>query len=344
VAAAVTPDRARVVARAAAARLAAMIGPDGRFVYRYALNDPTFTSRIYSDGRHVVAVWGLAAVADDMHDVAGFEAALERAARAMAEHLFRAYGGSGALCVLDEGLIKLGGSALGVAAEALLQRRSPDAGRSDRIVRLARYVVSQRESDGDFLPMRVPGPMPRPHPLRDDLTPGQAVLALAVATQATGDESYVGLATDSVDRFAARDYLVGRLAHWMLYAIEALARVASDDAHLAYAGRLAAGIEAMSLPDESIPIACASEGLLAYARTLRARGGREGEVASIMERVEANLRRQLRFFHPSGAFVMSTAKHEVRIDTIMHNLLAFHGWAALSSTAGPIRRDDGPAA
>ena len=217
----------------------------------------------------------------------------------------------------------------GVAAEHALAEAAPSPERTDRIVRLARHVASQRESDGDFLPVRVPGPIPKPHPSRDTLTTGQAILALALASEATGDASWLALACDSADRLAARDYGVGTLSHWMLYGLEAIDRSAPDDARLAFAGRLAAGLDGMATADESIPIACASEGLLAYARTLAARGGREKEVAALLARVEKNLSRQLRFFHPSGAFVMSAARPEVRIDTIMHNLIGFRGYVRL---------------
>jgi hypothetical protein len=155
------------------------------------------------------------------------------------------------------------------------------------------------------------------------------VFALALAAEATGEMSFRDLAADSLDRFAARDHLVGRMAHWMLYAIEASDRGSPNDAHLAYGARLASGVFELTA-EGSIAIACASEGLLAYARTLRNRGGKEAELAAILARVEGNLRLQLRFFHPSGAFVMSHDKQEVRIDTIMHNMLAFHGWARLA--------------
>jgi hypothetical protein len=246
----------------------------------------------------------------------------------MAERIFRRYGNTDSLCVVDEGLIKLGGSALGIVAENALADPGDDPPRA-RISGLAKYVVSQREPDGSFLPARVPGGLPRPHPLRDAFSTGQAIMGLAVASQATNDPAYLALAIDSLDRLAARDYLVGTAAHCMLYAIEAVERTTPSDARRAYARRLALGILQADLPDESIPIACASEGLLAYARMLHAQSGADEAVREVLARVEVNLRRQARFFHPSGAFVTSAAKHEVRIDTVMHNLLGFLGWARL---------------
>src|SRR5438552_2199743 len=162
-----------------------MLGPEGRFVYRYALNDPSFTSTIYGPVRHIATIWGLVEAERAGLDVPGLADAIDRAADYMEQHLFRPFGTTKALCVLDEGFIKLGGSALGVAAEAaLLRRRDGSKERRDRIARLARHVAGQREPDGDFLPARIPGPIARPYPTRDDFTSGQAVLALALAGEA----------------------------------------------------------------------------------------------------------------------------------------------------------------
>jgi hypothetical protein len=326
---AISPQRAAAIAVAATTRLADLVGADGRFHYRYLLKEPTLTSSVYGAVRHVAAVWVLAEAEREGWDIPGLAAAIDRAAGYMVERLFRPFGSTGALCLLDEGFIKLGGSALGVVAEAALLRRDGRDEHRERIARLARHVAAQREPDGNFLPARIPGPVARPYPARDDMTAGQAILALALASEITGDPAWRALAVDSADRFAGRDHLVGRMAHWMLYGLEALDRAAPDAARLAYAGRLAAGIERIALGDESIPIACASEGLLAYARLLRARGGRDAEVSAVLAKVAANLQRQLRFFHPSGAFVMSVTRPEVRIDTIQHNLLGFLGWSRL---------------
>ena len=98
---------------------------------------------------------------------------------------------------------------------------------------------------------------------------------------------------------------------------------------LAYAGRLADGMIAdrAVLPGpQSTPLACQTEGLLAYARVLRATGD-DGGTARVLKRVAQNLRRQLRFYDTSGAFVHSHAKPEVRIDYMMHNAIGFLGYA-----------------
>lgn len=325
------------VARSGAARLAKMVLPDGRFRYRYALPDPSITDGAYSNVRHIGAVFGLLDYEREGWDISGFSNAVDRAAAYMNESIFRPYGGTDALCVFDEGVIKLGGSALGVAAELGLFRRSGDVAHRDRAIRLARYVELQSLADGDFVQMRVPGPISTPHPMRTDFVTGQGLLALALIAEETGEAAWQDRALASAEKLARRDHSIGSEAHWMLYALEVLFRSRRAPWLLDYAERL---VEAMPAADPwrndqvSTPIACQTEGLLAYARMLRSTNGKGESAAGILKRVLQNLRRQLRFYHPSGAFVHSLAKPEVRIDYIQHNVTGFLGYAHIAREAG----------
>jgi hypothetical protein len=328
-----SPARATAIARAASARLVAMVQPDGRFLYRYALGDPSFVSSLYSEARHAAAVAFLAEVEGEGWDIPGHAAAIDRAGRTLEERLLAPFGTSGALCLPDEGLIKVSASALAILAEAALEARAPAAGRRDRIARLAAHVRSQREADDDFLAVRAPGPVARPFALRDDMASGQAVLALAVAGRVLAEAGHIEAAFRSAEAFARRDQFVGRLAHWTLYALEALIAIEPRPLLVAYAGRLAAAMVAdrsrLALA-ESTPVACETEGLLAWARTLCGLAGREAEVARLLRRVGQNLRRQLRFYDASGVFVHSAARPEVRIDYLQHGATGFLGYARLA--------------
>ena len=76
---------------------------------------------------------------------------------------------------------------------------------------------------------------------------------------------------------------------------------------------------------QSTPTACRSEGILAFLRMAR-----RADIAAdsafrercLME-VEENLRRQLLFRRPDGAFIQGEGKNRVRIDYIQHNLSSF---------------------
>jgi hypothetical protein len=327
------------VARAGTARLAAMVEPDGRFLYRYFPDDPSFVNIHYGEVRHVAAVWGLIDFEREGWAIPGLAGAIDRAADFMIKRLFRPYGGTDTLCVIDEGFVKLGGSAMGVAASLALYARSGDAAHIERAVRLVRFVESQRLPNGEFVQILVPGPISKPHPLRAAEFTGQPVLALALAAEATGEGRWLDIALDSTGKLAARNHGVGSLTHWMEYALEALVRIHREEWLIDYAARLAAWMlsdEATRRGREATPLACQTEGLLAYARILSALGEeRDPGLAVVLRRVADNLRRQLRFFEADGGFLRSRELREVRIDYIMHNVLGFLGYARLTRERAP---------
>jgi hypothetical protein len=326
------------VARAGAARLAAMVQPSGQFVYRYYPDDPAFVENRYGEVRHIVSVWALIDYEREGWAIPGFAAAIDRAAEFMDDRLFVAYGATDTLCVIDEGYVKLGGSAMGVATELALFARSGDASHVERAVRLARFVESQRLDNGEFIQVRIPGAVSTRHPMRAAEFTGQPVLALALATESTGDNRYLDLALEQTRKLSDRNHGIGSMTHWMVYAIEAMVRIRREQWLIDYAARLAAWMltdEATRKSREATPIGCQTEGLLAYARMLVALG-EDGDPSldTVLKAVARNLRRQLRFVHTDGGFFRSLDVREVRIDYITHHVTGFLGYARLMQARG----------
>jgi hypothetical protein len=129
------------------------------------------------------------------------------------------------------------------------------------------------------------------------------------------------------------DHGVASRSHWMLYALEALHALGPEPWLLDYAGRIAMGIAAIGWPPNaaSTPVACATEGLCAFARMLPSASPVRSEALRAIRR---NLRHQLRFHDRSGAFVRSLDMPEVRIDYMMHNVTGFLGYARLEAGGG----------
>jgi hypothetical protein len=132
---------------------------------------------------------------------------------------------------------------------------------------------------------------------------------------------------------AARDYGVAEQSHWMCYAIEAAYALTPDSALLAYADRIAGNI--LDRPHykerpRCTPIACRSEGLLAYLRTLR-RSGRADErrFAQVRDEIAINPALQLKDRLPDGAFCQGAGSSMVRIDFLQHNIAAFLGYSEI---------------
>jgi hypothetical protein len=334
-----TPAKITAVARNGTARLAALVRPDGQFLYRYFPDDPKLVTPDYGPVRHVAALWAMIDAEREGWAIPELGGAIDRAADFMVARLFRPYGGTDTLCVVDEGFVKLGGAAMGVAASLALFARSGDAAHVERAVRLARFVESQRLANGEFVQVLVPGAISMPHPMRAAPFTGQPILALALAAEATGETRWLDMALDSVSKLAARNHGIGSLTHWMVYALEALVRIRREQWMVDYAARLAAWMlsdQATARGEEGTPLACQTEGLNAYARILRSIG-EEGEpsIGAVLKQVSQNLRRQLRLLEPGGGFLRSQQVREVRIDYIMHHILGFLGYARLTQQKAP---------
>ena len=327
----ITPQKALAVARGGGALLAELVEPDGRFLYRYMLPDPSIRDAVYSNERHIGALWAMLDWEREEGFADGLSEAINTAAGYMTSSILQPYGSTDFLCVGDEGVIKLGGPAVGTVVSVGLHRRTGDAAHLDRATRLAGYVASQRQSDGDFVHIRIPGRISRPHPTRSDMYTGQAVLGLTILSEATGDISWIDLAFDSARKLAAHDHGVAGQSHWMLYAVEALHRSRPEVWLLDYALRIATSImsdTSFRASLESTPVACRTEGLLAFARLAAATGD---DYSEALKHIRRNLRRQLKFHDRSGAFVRSLQMPEVRIDYIVHNVIGFLGYYRIAS-------------
>lgn len=139
----------------------------------------------------------------------------------------------------------------------------------------------------------------------------------------TGDSRLLEAALRGMKFLDTANYGVQTLSHWMLYALEKLYQHAPNPQLLLYAERIASRILADTSYRKaglSTPIACRTEGLLAYDRLL----GRAGRTSSdsvrteVMRQVRQNLSLVLKFRTKDGAFVEGDKKPEVRIDFIFH--------------------------
>lgn len=326
----ITPIKCRVVAHRSAARLVAMVGEEGRFLYRYPLGRPEITDAAYSKARHLAALLALLEAEHRLGPLPGADEAIRRSADFVRDKIVEPAPTADALRVVEDGYAKLGAASLAIVVATGLARHTGEAAWLDRAVRLARYVVGQRREGGDFIHLR-DHPAGTPSPRRSDFYTGQALCGLAVLSNATGDQSWASAALESVAKLNA----VGALKanQWTLYALEALHVSVPDE----WLERIAAAHATAILEDESYrkiqestPVACATEGLLAYLRLARRSRAEAADrlVIAATNRVRQNLRLQLRYYDLNGAFVHSAARQEVRIDYIAHNLFGFLGYWA----------------
>lgn len=312
------------IARSGARHLAGLVQRNGRFTYRYASSNGQPMGG-YNLLRHSGAIWSLAQTArilGDLDDVT--DAARGALSWLLSKRVVRV---RDALCVAGKRGAKLGGAALAILACLEVNRIHADP-ELVRVARgLGRFLVLLRRDDGDF-DHKIDLNDGEVSPFRSDYYTGEALFALAQLHEATGEDAWLDLALDSIMALDARDYGVAEQSHWMLYALDAVFRHRHEPECLIYAEKIVRNI--LDVPDyreagRSTPIACRTEGFLAFMRMTAASGSstHRSLAASALDAIVTNLGMQARFRHSSGAFVRGVNCDEVRIDYIQHNISSF---------------------
>ena len=324
---------AALIARRGATRLLRLVMKDGRFIYRYSAKKDPIPTRDYSALRHCSAAWSMLATARQLGEMAAVAEGAERAIGYLISHHVRPFGNDGSLCVIDNGSIKLGGNGLALLAIIELHALNKDR-RLLAIARgLGRYVLSQQRPDGDFIHARVQATL-QERQFRSSFYTGQALFGLMRLYEATGDDQWLGCVVSGIDGLLPYEYGVDVQSHWMLYALEALYAVRPSEACLEYARKIAANmLEFSQYRDggEGTPIACRSEGLLAYVRLLDRADvtTMSPTVSECIREIRTNLELQLACKTANGAFICGGGSDEVRIDHIQHNISSFLAYSRL---------------
>lgn len=319
------------LAHHSAVHLASLLEKDGRFRYRY--DSLTGISRGgYNILRHSGAIWALLDTFEDTRDIRLRDGA-ERATHYLLANSLRFYRSHRNMCICEDNTIKLGGNALAALALVSLFKVSGERLPLTMAEHLGQFMLDQRREHGTLVHKRYfeSGKISAFHSM---YYTGEALLALLTLYQQTENRHWLDAAIDIEAPLAEEGYGVAEQSHWMLYALELLDRFSPSPVYRRHAAAIATHI--LDNPGyldwkRSTPIACRSEGLLAFLRQ-----GPSGEVedsslrARCQEQVERNLDIQMTFRLDDGAFIRGgndQRHHEVRIDYIQHNvssLLHYH--------------------
>jgi hypothetical protein len=274
--------------------------------------------------------------------------AAERAIQHMIQSFLFPYGDTGMLCVVDSGKIKLGGNGLALLALAELLEAKWDQELARVAERLGRYIVSEKLEDGDFVHSRI-YETNRVRDFRSDYYTGEALFGLLRLHEVTGKKEWLDCALSSETELFQRNYGVFSQSHWMLYALEKLHHHSGAELCLEHARQIAEHI--LMFPDyrkdnRSTPIACRSEGLLAYVRMVERSKGRKisPDAETCLREVRRNLSLQLQFKTPMGAFIRGGGSDEIRIDYIQHNISSFLAYHRLSQVQSQVPKAVKPGA
>lgn len=321
------------VANGGARFLAGLTAPDGRFKYRYDAETGK-ESGGYNVLRHAGSVWAMLDVYSSSHDRQVLSAA-RRAVTYLLNNFLKFHGDYSKVCICEDNTIKLGGNALAVVALTALYGITREPFLLQISERLADSMISERTADNDLVHKRY-FQSGKVSEFRSMYYTGEALLALLNLFEASRNEKWLDAVVSIEKRLAAEDYGVEEQSHWMLYALSSLSRIEPSAVYLEHATKIARHI--LEHPDylswgRSTPIACRSEGLLAY---LNMQGLADESVASLrqqcLDQVRSNLTLQKAFIFSDGDFVRGgddQRKNEVRIDYIQHNISSFLHFAQM---------------
>lgn len=331
------------IAVGSARHLAALTGPTGRFAYRYdpVLNLP---SRGYNIVRHCGAIWSMM----DVYRVRPEPDLIAASRRAMAyllDNHVREDRHRPGLCVVEGGSVKAGANALAILALIGLFRHTGEPRFLDTARGLARNLLAARMPDDDFIHKRdfATGVIADFH---SDYYTGEALFALVALFGATGERAWLDPAMSLEESLARRDYGVPFQSHWCLYALELMQRCGAAPLCYRHAEAIAGHILTHTQyrgTGRSTPVACRSEGLLAFLRLRLAIGEDAASVLSqtCLGAIRENLAMQLGHRRGDGSFYRGgdgERRTEVRIDYIQHNVSAFLHYGEYLESTGKGKR------
>lgn len=307
-------------------KLATLIKKRGRFQYRY---DAATGERLggYNILRHCGAVWSMADAASEMRAPAKLLASSRLALDYLFRECLRHTGASDVKCVVEKDMVKLGGNGLAILALLAVHEQSADHALIDTARCLGKYIIGEMRPDSDFHHKRS-FPSGVLQDFRSGYYTGEALFALARLHEITGEREWLDKALESELALAARGYGVEEQSHWCLYAIDSMHRHAPLPELYEHGRNIVEHIMQNSnyrKRKQSTPTACRSEGMVAFLRMARRANVVRDQVfyERCLKELEVNLRLQLEFRRPDGAFIQGTGNHLVRIDFIQHNLSSF---------------------
>jgi hypothetical protein len=306
---------------------------DGSFKYRYDGLTATPLNG-YNVLRHAGTIWSMLDVYRNVADKTLLEGGRKATQYLLDTYLrfFRDYQNA---CICEDNKIKLGGNALSTLALLSLYELTQDHFLLAVAEQLCHFVLTQRLENGGLVHKRY-FDSGKISDFSSMYYTGEALLALLALYRRTDRKDVLDAVVEIEKDLAAIDYGVEEQSHWMLYSLELLSHFQVSSLYYRHAAKIV--IHILDNPEylsweRSTPIACRSEGLLAFVRMQRPEDVDDRALCEkCLEQVQANLMLQLAFRLPDGSFVRGgkdQRKNEVRIDYIQHNTSAFLHYARL---------------
>jgi hypothetical protein len=323
------------IAEIGALSLVGLQRKDGSFRYRYNAGSAENLAG-YNVLRHAGAIWCLLDIYKDQPDQRILQCCKDATTYLLNGYL-RFYHDYGNVCICEKNKIKLGGNALSSLALLALHEKTGEPFLLSLAEQLCSFMLRERWEYGRFVDKRYfrSGKISA---FNSMYYTGQALLALLSLYRLSGEEKWLTSVMEIEKELAAANYGVQEQSHWMLYSLELLAHYDTSSCIYDHAAKIATHIlenpEYLSW-NRSTPIACRSEGLLAFVRMKQ----REEKTTAAklknrcLEQVRTNCLRQQQFRLEDGTFIRGGGDrrhNEVRIDYIQHNVSSFLHFARIT--------------
>lgn len=323
------------VAHSGATCLAGLLKKDGSFNYRYDSQSGAPLDG-YNVLRHAGSIWSMLDVYRNIPDL-NVLAGSRKATHYLLDRYLRFFRSYNNPCICEDNKIKLGGNALATLAMLSLFELTGEQFLLSVGEQLSHFILSQRTKSGGLVHKQYfeSGKISDFDSL---YYTGEALLALLDLYRLTRNNYWLDTVLELESSLAVEDYGVREQSHWMLYSLENLADFDPSNVYYKHAAKIATNI--IDNPDylqwqRSTPIACRSEGLLAFLRMKRPDGvDDKGLYEKCLLQVKQNLHAQLAFRLDDGSFIRGgndRRNNEVRIDYIQHNISSFLHYARLGA-------------
>lgn len=333
-----SPGKCFEIAEQSVHQLAAQVDDNGRFLYAYNFSGGELKG--YNYLRHCGAVWSMAEISYYIGVGKNVEEAIVRALEWMINNHSLVI--DGRRCIVSRNFnAKLGGAGLAMLACLAVFRLNG----AERYLRLSmefsEFALALQRSDGDFI-HKLSIRTGEVSSFQSNYYTGEALFGLGQLARFTSDERISDRVRHSINGLSARGYGVREQSHWMLYALKESSRICDLDLVVQYAKNIVNKIiddPSYRLRRQSTPIACRSEGLLAFLELVAESGcpNLENIRKEAWQTACENLMLQFEFFDKFGVFVKGEKCDKVQIDYIQHNASSFlHAARLMQSESVPV--------
>ena len=297
--------------------LSDLIQPDGRFVYKYDVDQGSLSNK-YNILRHAGCIWALNTYRGDLP----VGERLMQAKRYLLNQTITPPNGIGK-CIPEGNGIKIGANALALLALISDEDRESYRGVADD---LAAYMMSQAKENLDFI-HKVDLLTGEDMNFYSEYYTGEVIFSLLEYGFAFYNSPAIDFAQNSLLARLKEQYGIKQHSHWMMYAARSLFTRLPTEQITEYTIKFVEELARNNLYrtwGRGTPVACRTEALLSALDIARAGGGMRGYLPIIESEITENLREQTRYFLPHGGFVGNLARRIVRIDFIQHHMPAFY--------------------